>query len=42
MDMDHRVADGAGEHTEYYGDGMCPELCDGDILSEKSVHRRVP
>ena len=40
--MDRRVVDSAGEHIEYYGDGMCSELCDRDIPSEKLVYGSVP
>ena len=39
---DHRVVDGVGECTEYHGDGMCSEFCDGDILLEKLVLGGVP
>ena len=42
MDMDCRVVDGVGERMEYYGDGMCLELCDRDIPSEKLVLGSVP
>ena len=41
MDRDHRVINSVGGHMEYYGDGMCLELCDGDILLEKLVLRSV-
>ena len=40
--QDHRVFDGVEGCMEYYGDGMCSELHDGDIPLEKLVLRGVP
>ena len=43
-ELGYGVVDGVGEHTKCLKDGICPELQDGDILSEleKVVEKGVP